>query len=98
MEAKWIEVVKKWLEPKSVRNIQVFLGFANFYRQFIQGFNKIAAPLTLMLKTTGSPDKPAPSMNNGNKLASGRNDGNGKVDRFSGDGVEYAKKSEKLKG
>ena len=29
----------------------MFLGFANFYRRFIQGFNRIAAPLTLMLKT-----------------------------------------------
>ena len=35
MEAKRIEVVKKWPELKSVRDIQVFLGFANFYQQFI---------------------------------------------------------------
>ena len=31
MEAERIEVIKKWPEPKSVRDIQVFLGFANFY-------------------------------------------------------------------
>ena len=31
MEAKKIEVVKDWPELKSVCNIQVFLGFANFY-------------------------------------------------------------------
>ena len=54
MEAERIEVVKKWPEPKSVRDIQVFLGFANFYRRFIQGFSKIAASLTSMLKTTVS--------------------------------------------
>ena len=54
MEAKRIKVVKEWPEPKSVQDIQVFLGFANFYWQFIQGFSKIAAPLTLMLKTTVS--------------------------------------------
>ena len=54
MEAERIEVVKEWPEPKSVRDIQVFLGFANFYRRFIQGFNKIVAPLTSMLKTTVS--------------------------------------------
>ncbi len=30
----------------------MFLGFANFYRRFIKGFSKIAAPLTSMLKTT----------------------------------------------
>ena len=52
MEAKKIEMVREWLEPKSIWDIQVFLGFANFYRQFIQGFSKIAAPLTSMLKTT----------------------------------------------
>ena len=32
MEAEKIEVVKDWLESKSVHNIQVFLDFANFYR------------------------------------------------------------------
>ena len=52
MEAEKIEVVKEWPEPKLVRDIQVFLGFANFYWQFIQGFNKIAALLISMLKTT----------------------------------------------
>ena len=35
MEAKRIKIIKDWPEPKSVRNIQVFLGFTNFYWQFI---------------------------------------------------------------
>ena len=52
MEAEQIEVVKKWPEPKSVQDIQVFLGFANFYHWFIKNFSKIAASLTSMLKTT----------------------------------------------
>ena len=56
MEDERIEAVRNWPEPKSVRDIQVFIGFANFYRRFIQGFSKIAAPLTSMLKTTGSSD------------------------------------------
>ena len=47
-----IEAAKTWLEPQSVRDIQVFIGFANFYRRFIQRFSKIAAPLTSMLKTS----------------------------------------------
>ena len=46
--------MKNWPEPKSVQDIQVFISFANFYRGFIQGFNKIAALLTSMLKTTRS--------------------------------------------
>ena len=35
MEAKKIEIVKDWPEPKSVCSIQVFLSFANFYQWFI---------------------------------------------------------------
>ena len=54
MEEERIDAVKKWPEPESVRDIQVFIGFANFYRRFIKGFSRIAAPLTAMLKTTGS--------------------------------------------
>ena len=51
MEEERTEAVKNWPEPKSVRDVQVFMGFANFYRRFIRGFSKIAAPLTSMLKT-----------------------------------------------
>ena len=54
MEDEKIKAVEKWPEPESVQGIQVFLKFANFYRRFIQGFSRIAAPLTLILKTTGS--------------------------------------------
>ena len=32
---KQIEAVKNWLEPKLIGDIQVFLGFANFYWRFI---------------------------------------------------------------
>ena len=31
MEDKQIKVVKNWPKPTSVRDIQVFIGFANFY-------------------------------------------------------------------
>ena len=54
MEENQIEGMKNWLEPKSMRDIQVFLGFANFYRGFIQSFSKIAGPLTLMLRTSSA--------------------------------------------
>ena len=50
MEEERKDAVKNWPEPKSICDIQVFFGFANFYCFFIQGFNKIAAPLTSMLK------------------------------------------------
>ena len=60
MEDEQIKAVKNWPEPTSVRDIQVFIGFANFYRRFIRGFSRIAAPLTSLLKTTGSSDESAP--------------------------------------
>ena len=56
MEEKRIQAVKIWTEPKSIRDIQMILRFANFYRRFIQGFRKITAPLMSILKiTTYSP-------------------------------------------
>ena len=61
MEDKQIEAVKNCPEPKSVQDIQVFIGFVNFYERFIQDFSRVAAPLTSMLKTTGSSGS-APSM------------------------------------
>ena len=56
MEDEKIEEVRNWLESKSVQDIQVFIGFANLYWQFIWGFGKIAAPLILILNMTGSSD------------------------------------------
>ena len=50
MEARKSEAVKNWPKPKFMKNIQVFLGFANFYQRFIQDFSKIAISLTSMLQ------------------------------------------------
>ena len=50
MEPRRVEAIAEWPEPKSCREIQTFLGFANFYRRFICAFSTVAAPLTAMLK------------------------------------------------
>ena len=42
--------MKNLPKPKSIRDIQVFLGFANFYHCFIQDFSKIVTLLTSMLR------------------------------------------------
>jgi hypothetical protein len=44
-----IERVKEWPVPSSVKDVQSFHGFANYYRQFILGFSKVAAPLTALM-------------------------------------------------
>jgi transposase InsO family protein len=48
-EAK-IKTIKEWATPKTVKDIQSFLGFVNFNRMFIQDFAKIAIPLTKLTK------------------------------------------------
>ncbi len=50
MKLERIESIKIWLELKFIREIQVFIGFANFSRRFIQSFITIAEPLTSILK------------------------------------------------
>ncbi|KAG8871981.1 hypothetical protein FRB97_008124 [Tulasnella sp. 331] len=50
MDKAKIAAIKEWPIPKSVHDIQVFLGFANFYRRFIQGYSKIAQPMMDLLK------------------------------------------------
>ena len=41
-----IEVVKNWPKPTSVTKVQSFLGLASYYKRFVEGFSKIATPLT----------------------------------------------------
>ncbi|KAK4685054.1 putative transposase, partial [Tremellales sp. Uapishka_1] len=50
MDPKKISAVTDWPIPKSVHDIQVFLGFANFYRRFIRSYSKITTPLTRLLR------------------------------------------------
>jgi len=47
-----VEAVLSWKIPKSVTEAQSFLGFANFYRRFIQDYSKVARPLTELTKKT----------------------------------------------
>ena len=50
MDPKKVDAVSDWPAPKSVHDIQVFLGFANFYRRFIKAYSKVASPLTRLLR------------------------------------------------
>ena len=45
-----IEAIKKQPIPKTVKEIQSFLGMSGYYRKFIPNYSKIAKPLTIRLK------------------------------------------------
>ncbi len=50
MELDMVRTIAEWPEPTCHHDIQVFLGFANFYRRFITSFSCLAKPMTDMLK------------------------------------------------
>ncbi|XP_019435375.1 PREDICTED: uncharacterized protein LOC109341858 [Lupinus angustifolius] len=45
-----VETVMDWKSPKSVTEIRSFLGLAGYYRKFIEGFSKLALPLTTLTR------------------------------------------------
>jgi len=45
IEQEKIKVVKEWKTPMKVKDVESFLGFANFYQCFIQNFSHTAKPL-----------------------------------------------------
>ncbi|KAI2647808.1 Transposon Tf2-9 polyprotein [Labeo rohita] len=50
MDEEKVEAVLNWPRPSTLRELQRFLGFANFYHHFIRNFSTVAAPLTAMVK------------------------------------------------
>ena len=50
MEKEKVQEVIEWLVLKSVKDVQKFLGLANYYRRFVKDFAKIARPLYEMMR------------------------------------------------
>ena len=50
MDPEKVSVVLNWEVPKTIQDVQYFLGFANFYRRFIEGYSCICTPLFNLLK------------------------------------------------
>ena len=50
MDPAKVEAIMDWKAPTSVKGVLGFLGFANFYRRFIQDFSQIMAPLYRLVK------------------------------------------------
>ncbi len=49
MDPDWVTMIAEWSRPQNVHDVQVFLGFVNFYRRFIEGYSHITYPLTDLL-------------------------------------------------
>ncbi|KAK3507774.1 hypothetical protein QTP70_000292 [Hemibagrus guttatus] len=50
MDAVKVQAVTEWSSPTTVRELQRFLGFANFYRHFIRNYSAVAGLLTSLLR------------------------------------------------
>lgn len=55
MSPKKLSTILDWPVPTTIKGLQSFLGFANFYRRFIPGFSRIAYPLYSLTKKTATP-------------------------------------------
>jgi hypothetical protein len=51
MDPGKVQAITDWPTPESVKDVQSFLGFANFYRRFINEYSRITTPLTRLLRT-----------------------------------------------
>ena len=50
MDPRKTQSIQEWPTPSKTHDIQVFLGFTNFYRRFITNYAKVTQPLTGLLK------------------------------------------------
>ena len=46
MDLAKVDPILNWPALRNVKDVQSFLGFANFYRRFIYEFSRLATPLT----------------------------------------------------
>jgi len=52
VDPRKIEAVENWPIPKDQHQVRSFLGLANYFRRFIQGFSTLAAPLSALTKAS----------------------------------------------
>jgi len=50
MEKEKVQKIIDWSVPRSVKDMQKFLGLANYYKQFVQDFTRVAKPFHKMTR------------------------------------------------
>jgi len=50
MEKEKVRDVLEWLTPKCIKDVQKFLGLANYYRRFVKDFAEIAGPMHRLVR------------------------------------------------
>ncbi len=50
MDEGKVDAIQTWPVPSTIKELQRFLGFSNFYRRFIQNYSTITSPLTSLLQ------------------------------------------------
>jgi hypothetical protein len=50
VDSEKIAVIANWKVPTTVKGVQLFLGFGNFYRRFVREYSRITRPLHNLTK------------------------------------------------
>jgi len=50
MDTKKVQIIQDWPIPQWVKDVQMFIGFANFYRRFIKGYSEQILLLTQLTR------------------------------------------------
>ena len=50
MDLSKVGAVSQWKQPRNTIKVRSFLGSAGYYRRFVDGFSKIAAPMTALTR------------------------------------------------
>nr|GFC52211.1 putative reverse transcriptase domain-containing protein [Tanacetum cinerariifolium] len=50
MDPAKVEAITKWPRPTYVTEVRSFLGLAGYYHRFVEGFSRLALPLTKVMR------------------------------------------------
>ena len=48
IDEEYVEAIKEWKTPTNTKEVEQFLGFVNYHRNFIKGYSAIAKPLSII--------------------------------------------------